>query len=693
MARQFSDGGLFSPVFVNSGTTRQYLLRASLINEVNTSAAPYTLTAAVGAFSITGVAAVLKATRQLPVTVGAYSITGNSAALTWSGAPVVTRRGGGGRFGGMGAGYGRLGATRAPFSGSSASVPSGALGIWYAADAVTSPRAMIKNSVSNAAGNMDPNILIGPRRVFSSSMYSLGAGTTVVDSDNVAPDGSTEASSVNSSAGVSWSITASAPLTAGTYTAAISVKWLGAGSADFRMGDGSSPASKTATGSWARYTATFTKGSAGTVSIVFQSPGGGSQANFAIADLQLFSGISDLNTTWNTLKPLSIRNADLMVGTHGNNQTVGSVSGGVIVWGSNGLVQFNSFTPSQYSLFYVAKKNASGQQGTWQSILASADVGGLQWQNFAVGPRINGNVGARLPSTTMDPATTATPRIASNDGLWGGAGFGPFVAVHTFNGTTSAGFMNGVKLLGTTQSPIAVSSADLWYGQGINGGSSFRTAYETNVLGVYDTGLSDTNARLINTVFKTQFSVPTHRIVAFEGTSITNGTGGTSGLDYPQQAALLTTTKNFGANFGIAGSTMATITARSSYMDALLTPTPSQTMILHLEVGANDTTNATFLTNLASYCDARRAAGFKVILATILPQNDGTFNTNRNSANTTIRTWVGVHVDAIDDWAADATIGTDAAGSDVLKYGDGKHPTPATYAAMAAITGAAIDSI
>jgi hypothetical protein len=62
-------------------------------------------------------------------------------------------------------------------------------------------------------------------------------------------------------------------------------------------------------------------------------------------------------------------------------------------------------------------------------------------------------------------------------------------------------------------------------------------------------------------------------------------------------------------------------------------------------------------------------------LGTLPPRADAGFNALRATVNTTIRTWVGTLCDVIFDFAADPTVGTDAAGSNTTYYPDGVHPT------------------
>jgi lysophospholipase L1-like esterase len=66
-------------------------------------------------------------------------------------------------------------------------------------------------------------------------------------------------------------------------------------------------------------------------------------------------------------------------------------------------------------------------------------------------------------------------------------------------------------------------------------------------------------------------------------------------------------------------------------------------------------------------------------VGTLLPSTVTGFNTERDTVNATIRTWVGVHADAIADFAADPTMGPDSAAASTTLYSDGTHPTDAGY--------------
>jgi hypothetical protein len=99
-------------------------------------------------------------------------------------------------------------------------------------------------------------------------------------------------------------------------------------------------------------------------------------------------------------------------------------------------------------------------------------------------------------------------------------------------------------------------------------------------------------------------------------------------------------------------------------------------------IGVNDAisggmSTSTFLTKLAAYCDTARAAGWKVILCTLLPEGNSTpYITWQATVNGTIVTWAGVHADRIADTGADSIMGNRTNCSNTTYYlGDKVHPT------------------
>lgn len=181
------------------------------------------------------------------------------------------------------------------------------------------------------------------------------------------------------------------------------------------------------------------------------------------------------------------------------------------------------------------------------------------------------------------------------------------------------------------------------------------------------------------------------RFVCFEGDSIS-----TFGTSYGVKFAASYNSTTISALNGFAGSTIASLTARGARLDERIKP-GSAKYILTVHIGANDLGNATstasWLADLAAYCDARRAAGWYVILATVLPRGGvAGFNARRAVVNPVILTWAGVHADAIADFAGNATMGDDGDENNTTYYSDTIHPTDAGHTILASIMSPLINA-
>jgi lysophospholipase L1-like esterase len=135
-------------------------------------------------------------------------------------------------------------------------------------------------------------------------------------------------------------------------------------------------------------------------------------------------------------------------------------------------------------------------------------------------------------------------------------------------------------------------------------------------------------------------------------------------------------------NTAVSASIISNLTSRATSDDAL--KVSGAYNVLSVLIGANDMAGgsaATYLSNLATYLDARRAAGWIVALCTVLPRNEASaagFEAKRQTANATLRTWPGTHCDAIVDYDT-TTMGTYASCLDASLFGDGLHPTAAGH--------------
>jgi hypothetical protein len=105
---------------------------------------------------------------------------------------------------------------------------------------VAPPRTIITNQITN--GPADPNLLSGPRRLFTASnTFGWGRqGVTLTDANQAAADGSNDASTATS--WNSWAITpfGKSNIPPGTYTVGVCVKYGGSGPASFNPGESGS---------------------------------------------------------------------------------------------------------------------------------------------------------------------------------------------------------------------------------------------------------------------------------------------------------------------------------------------------------------------------------------------------------------------------------------------------------------------
>lgn len=155
-------------------------------------------------------------------------------------------------------------------------------------------------------------------------------------------------------------------------------------------------------------------------------------------------------------------------------------------------------------------------------------------------------------------------------------------------------------------------------------------------------------------------------------------------------------------NLAVGGSTLGTMTARQGAVDALLPAPRVGRFVCSVLIGANDlgaSTAAAYAADLATYCDARRAAGWQVVVCTVLPSNawaasigNAAFEAIRQGLNTIVRTWVGTHCSAVADF--DTTpVGAPGAQNNLTYYGDGLHPTPAAHTILEPVIRAIVNRL
>lgn len=130
------------------------------------------------------------------------------------------------------------------------------------------------------------------------------------------------------------------------------------------------------------------------------------------------------------------------------------------------------------------------------------------------------------------------------------------------------------------------------------------------------------------------------------------------------------------ANCGVGGQTTATwLTTAATQFDQSYSSSYPRNIAL-VFTGTNDlyfgATAATTYANIVTLCQARQAAGWKVVVFTILPRTQagtpGSFEADRQTVNTNIRTNRVTFADGLCDTGLDASIGVAGASTDATYY-------------------------
>lgn len=184
--------------------------------------------------------------------------------------------------------------------------------------------------------------------------------------------------------------------------------------------------------------------------------------------------------------------------------------------------------------------------------------------------------------------------------------------------------------------------------------------------------------------------------VIFSGDSLTLGNHVSAGQGYVDYVlTALPEITGDDSNIAVGSTTLASDGNQDGIADAAYNAA-KQVNILTVLFGANDMltlSGAAFFAALKTWCQARQAAGFKVIVLTTLNHNtSGGIAAKRNAANALTRADTSFY-DALADIASDATIGTDAAPSNTTYFSDGVHPTAAGNAILAPYVTRAIQSL
>jgi lysophospholipase L1-like esterase len=188
--------------------------------------------------------------------------------------------------------------------------------------------------------------------------------------------------------------------------------------------------------------------------------------------------------------------------------------------------------------------------------------------------------------------------------------------------------------------------------------------------------------------------------IVFDGDSLTFGTGIIGGETYPSQVISLLGGANPTNNFGVSGQGIAAMISDGvSQIDSLYNAANGRDTVVYWG-GTNDIAfssgqaTATY-NNIVAYGTARRAAGWRTYVLTLLPRSDagvqGSFETDRQTVNSSIRTNWATFADGLIDVAADSRIGDAGDQTDTRYYNtDLVHLNNAGARVVAELVAAAI---
>jgi lysophospholipase L1-like esterase len=205
-------------------------------------------------------------------------------------------------------------------------------------------------------------------------------------------------------------------------------------------------------------------------------------------------------------------------------------------------------------------------------------------------------------------------------------------------------------------------------------------------------------------LLSTRLTLTQPDVVFFEGDSITEGASLTT--PWPLGAMNALSTIKQGKNNAVSGSVITasmgtslgvgSLEARAAALDLNASASRPRNVLVVLAgynaLNGGAQSAAAMVADLKAYCLARRAAGWnRIIVGTLTPATTAGINAKRNAANALIRADTSFY-DGLADFAADSTIGTDAAASNTTYYSDGVHPTQAGANIMATIAAAVIQA-
>ena len=187
-------------------------------------------------------------------------------------------------------------------------------------------------------------------------------------------------------------------------------------------------------------------------------------------------------------------------------------------------------------------------------------------------------------------------------------------------------------------------------------------------------------------------------VLVWEGGSIINGGSATDGEELTRQTRALLDHTCHSYKSTSSNRTLANMIAEAPVrVDAHYDPMADANICVVMAGGGDLASGGdpqAVLDALRTYCAARRAAGFEVVVLTLLPRSDPVgFDAARAIYNDMLRAQWPTFADGLADVAADPRIGADGANLDPVYFADTVHPTSAGYSIMATAVAPAVEGV
>jgi lysophospholipase L1-like esterase len=214
-----------------------------------------------------------------------------------------------------------------------------------------------------------------------------------------------------------------------------------------------------------------------------------------------------------------------------------------------------------------------------------------------------------------------------------------------------------------------------------------------------DSGRAWTNDRLVIVGDRGWSAFFEPGVVVWDGGSIIGGYEATPGMEYPAQTLRLVPHPVRSFVSWSKAPPLADMLAQAALEVDARYRAEADADVCVVMGGARDLVAGRAATavhdDLATYCLGRQAAGFRVVVLTLLPRRESAgFEAGRQAFNDLVRANWQAYADAMADVAADDRIGDPLDDLDLTYYQpDGLHPSDAGYAVMAAVSAPVLNQL